>query len=466
MEQQEQQQNVWRQEENVKGQAQQRRSRKRKQPIGQRPTEELNRSERLDQSEQPNRSEQPGRSEEQQQMISKCRFSAGRRGYGAKNWKRALLLVLATMLVTAPLTLLVNYFFFEDPVVRKLRAVEAVVDRYFLYDIDQGLLENAAAAGYLQGLEDDYAYYYDPDAYAQKQQSDQGQIVNFGITIAIHPDTGLLTVAYVHRNSPAKQAGVQVGDVLTAINGVQLAGKTQQECADLIAKEEGTQLTVDIQRDGEALQLSTTLFTYEEDCVIWRKIGQTGYIRITTFHDVTFGQFEQALQDLQQQHVTGLVFDLRNNLGGSVDAVCDVLDLLLPEGVLLRIQDKNGTITEAEYSDANGIDLPMAVLTNEYTASSAEIFCMNIRDFQQGRLIGTTTYGKGIIQTTYTLYDETAVKITTGQIVALHGNSYHGTGLQPDVEVEPDAVSQKYGVGVFCTDAQDVVLQTALQTLQ
>ena len=149
-----------------------------------------------------------------------------------------------------------------------------------------------------------------------------------------------------------------------------------------------------------------------------------------------------------------------------MDAVCDVLDLLLPEGVLLRIQDKNGTITEAEYSDAQWVDLPMSVLTNEYTASSAEIFCMNIRDFQQGELVGTTTYGKGIIQTTYTLYDETAVKITTGQIVDRHGNSYHGTGLQPDVEVEPDAVSQKYGVGVFCTDAQDVVLQTALQTLQ
>ena len=451
MEQQEQQQNVWRQEENVKGrhpETQQQRSSKRKRPMGQRSTEEL------------------AQSEEQQQLRSKGRVIFWRRGHAIGNWKRPLLLILATMLVTAPLTLLVHYFFFEDPVVRKLRAVEAVVDRYFLYDTDQGLLENAAAAGYLQGLEDDYAYYYDPDAYAQKQQSDQGKIVNFGITIAIHPDAGLLTVSYVHRNSPAKQAGVQAGDVLTAINGVQLAGKTQQECADLIAKKEGTQLTVDIQRDGEALQLSTTLFTYEEDCVIWRKIGQTGYIRITTFNDVTFEQFEQALQDLQQQNVTGLVFDLRNNLGGSVDAVCDVLDLLLPEGVLLRIQDKNGTITEAEYSDANGVDLPMAVLTNAYTASSAEIFCMNIRDFQRGELVGTTTYGKGIIQTTYTLYDETAVKITTGQIVDRHGNSYHGTGLQPDVEVEPDAVSQKYGVGVFCTDAQDVVLQTALQTLQ
>ena len=234
----------------------------------------------------------------------------------------------------------------------------------------------------------------------------------------------------------------------------------------LIKGEENTQVTVSVVRDGEAdyLELSVERRTIEIQTVGSAMLeDQIGYISITSFDDVTTAQFNKALDELEAQGIKGLVVDLRDNGGGLVSSVCAILDRLLPEGLIVYTEDKYGN-REEETSDAEHyFDKPLAVLVNGNSASASEIFAGAVKDYGIGTLVGTKTFGKGIVQKIYPLHDGTAVKLTVSKYYTPKGNNIHEIGIEPDVEIE---LYEELKKEVLVPLEEDNQLQKAIEVLK
>ena len=379
--------------------------------------------------------------------------------------------VLAIMAVTFVGTMLVLGVDLTDlprqlAFLHKMCSIDTLTGRYALDGIDHESASDMAARGYVSVLEDDYAQYM---SNTEKEAWDdyyagQSSIAGIGIVAALHPDTKEYTVVEVYSDCPAHDADIQKGDVLASINGEALTAENGGALIDSIAGEVGDTITLTVRRGEEELKKTVTLDYYQIDPVTWRQIDDFGYIQISTFNDLTYDAFDKAVDALVEADVKGLIFDLRDNGGGLVDTCAKMLDKLLPEGDLVRVRYANGDVEVDNRSDCNAIDLPMAVIVNGNTASSSEIFTMNIRDYEKGIVVGTTTYGKGIVQTTYDLLDGSSVKFTTGEIVDKNGESYHDVGIQPDVKCTlSDYESSHY---YFLTDETDSFLQAAIDALR
>ncbi len=350
-----------------------------------------------------------------------------------------------TSCVSIVLTLAVVCFVFKIDVTRlpsqvsllsKMAQVDMYVGHKYVDDYDFEKAADNAASGYLSTLEDDYAEYFSVENEAENKKDTAGGRFGIGVNIAADPTSGEITVIYVNRQSPAAKAGLKKYDVVTEYNGISAKGKTTDDFVKEISGEEGKDVSLKILRGGKTIDIRLKCADYTADSVNWRTYENLGIINITTFDDTTKEQFDDAVKSLKSEKVKGFIIDLRNNLGGSVDACTAVLDELLGECDTCRVRYNDGKISVIGHSDKNMDDTPLCVLVNGYSASASEIFACAIRDNERGKIVGTKTFGKGIMQTTYELSDSSAVKFTTAYVVDKSGETYHKKGLEPDVEVE------------------------------
>lgn len=318
----------------------------------------------------------------------------------------------------------------------KIDTLEELIDTYYLDEIDKDALAEGVYAGIVDGLGDPYSVYYTAEEYEELLEESSGEYCGIGVTVIQDTSTGIITVLEVSEGSPAEEAGIAEDDVITAVGGNDASG---EELADVVAQikgDEGTTVTITVLRDGEYIDFEVERRVIEVVSVEGQMLDDdVGYIAISQFEENTYDQFVRAYEELLAEGMEAVIFDLRDNPGGLYSSVCDVLDYILPEGTLVYTEDKYGVI-ETQSSAASCIDIPMAVLINENSASAAEIFAGAVQDFEAGAIVGTTSYGKGIVQSIFPLSDGSAVKLTVSYYFTPDGNCIHGIGIEPDVEVE------------------------------
>ena len=317
--------------------------------------------------------------------------------------------------------------------VQKLNYLEELIDEEYLDEKDESSLREGLYAGLLAGLKDPYSTYYTAEQYKELNTSNEGSYVGIGAVLQ-KDDTGGAKIIQLYEGGPGEQAGLKKGDVIKAVDGADVTDKETSDIAAMVRDSEKDSVMLTIQRENE--EKTRDVKVEIRDVEIQMLSGDTGYIRISEFSEVTSDQYKKAFADLKEQGMKKLVVDLRDNPGGLLTAVCGVLRQILPEGRIVYTEDKNGKREEETCDGKNELDMPLAVLVNGNSASASEIFAGAIKDYDYGTLIGTKTFGKGIVQTVFPLENGDAIKITTAKYYTPKGHYIHGKGIQPDIKLE------------------------------
>ncbi len=343
----------------------------------------------------------------------------------------------------------------------KLEKLESLINEYYLKDVDQDDLQQGIYKGYIAGLNDPYSAYYDEEATKSFQESTEGEYDGIGAVMSQNRETGIITISQVYEGSPAEQAGIKDNDILYKVEDEEVTGQDLTEVVSKIKGEKGTDVKMTVLRGDERkeVQVTATRATIEYPTVNSKMLDNgIGYLRITEFDAVTYDQYMNAYNDLKNQGMKGMVVDLRSNPGGSLSIVCKILDEILPEGKIVYTQDKNGKEEDFTSDEEKKIDIPMTVLVNQYSASASEIFAGAIQDYKLGAIVGTQTYGKGVVQQIFDLKDGTCVKLTIAKYFTAKGQDIDGKGITPDVAIDYKADDNN-------SDA-DNQLDKAIETLQ
>ena len=347
---------------------------------------------------------------------------------------------------------------------KKTGEIEELINAYYLDEIDGQKVEDTMYTGMVAGLEDPYSVYYSKEELESMEESISGAYSGIGATLTQDPDTGELSVVSCFDGTPAQEAGLQPGDVITGWNGKSVEGMELSELVSKIKTDPEEQLILEIERDGETLEVELTRREVQIPTVEYEMLdNQIGYIRLVEFDEVTADQFKEALEDLENQNMEKLIIDVRNNPGGVLQVVCDMLDQLLPEGLIVYTEDKNGNRKEYTSDEEHQFTKPLAVLANENSASASEIFAGAIQDYGIGTIVGTTTFGKGIVQRTFYLSDGTGVKLTVAKYYTPKGHDIHKKGITPDVEIVLDEELKNQS---SISHEEDNQLQKAIEVLQ
>lgn len=340
-----------------------------------------------------------------------------------------------------------KYASLEKTIMNKVKVLEIFIDEYFLDDIDEEKMADSVYKGVINGLGDDYAAYYTEEEYKQIQEKTDGVYCGIGAYISVDAKTGLVTIVAPMKKSPAQKAGIKAGDMIYAVDGKEVSKLEISQVQALLKGEKGTDVDLTLLRGEKKVEVTVTRDEIVEDTVSSRMLdNQIGYIQVTAFEQVTAEQFRNAIDKLEKQGEKGLIIDLRNNGGGLLDTAVDMLDRMLPEGVVVYSKDKNGKKQEYKAEDPDKFDKPLVILVNENSASASEVFSGAIQDENVGKLAGTKTFGKGIVQGIFSLDDGSAVKMTTAKYYTPKGRNIHGKGLTPDIEVELSDEKEKLPV--------------------
>lgn len=327
----------------------------------------------------------------------------------------------------------------ENDVSAKLDLLNSLIDQYYLYEgeVDEDALAEGIYSGYTAALGDPYTEYYDREETAALMESTSGEFSGIGATMTQNTDGPGAVITAVYEGSPAAEAGLQAGDVISKVDGSDVSGMDLDSIVSLIKGEKGTEVKITVLRYGQEIETAAVRDIIQMQTVDSVMLDdQVGYISVSEFDDVTYDQFKSALDSLEAQGMAGLVIDLRNNPGGNLDTVTDMLKLLLPEGPIVSITDKNGDTEEITCDGSNEFTKPLAVLVNQYSASASEVFCGAVQDYGIGSIVGVTTFGKGVVQQLMDLGDGTCLKVTIAEYYTPSGRSINGIGVEPDVEVE------------------------------
>lgn len=323
----------------------------------------------------------------------------------------------------------------------KINVFKELIKENYLYEdeVDEAVLENSMIKGYIDGLGDPYSVYYDEQETKELLESTKGEFTGIGVVMQQDSATKVITFVTVYKDSPAEKGGLKNGDVLYKVDGENVSSQELDQIVAKVRGEKGTAVEITVLR-GEELEEVTTTLKRDKIEVQTVESGMMkehiGFLRISQFDTVTYSQFKEALEDLHKQGAKGLIFDVRNNPGGNLDTVCEILDLILPEGTIVYTEDKNGQKETFTSDEKNQLDIPMVVLINGASASASEIFAGAIKDYKVGTLVGETTYGKGVVQQIFPLTDGTSIKLTISEYFTPKGQSIHKKGVEPDVEVE------------------------------
>ena len=345
----------------------------------------------------------------------------------------------------------------------KIRQIEEMLDTYYVEDYDKELAEELMYTGLVAGVGDPYTYYLSADSLAEQVEKNSGHFVGIGVEIYAGDD-GYIVGSSVTPGGPAEAAGILAEDKITEVDGESITGKTAADVSALVKGEEGTDVTLTIFREstGEVLEKTVTRQDIQVQTVSWRMMDDNiGYISITNFRENTYNQFKEALDTLEAEGMEKLVLDLRNNTGGLVKSAHEIGEELLPEGIMVYTMDKEGNREDTLCDDVYN-DVPMVVLVNGNSASAAEILAGAIQDTGRGELIGTTTFGKGLVQRLFTLPDGSGLNVTIQKYYTPNGTSIHGVGITPDYEVElPEEYAQQTNIPAEA----DTQLQKAVEVL-
>lgn len=330
----------------------------------------------------------------------------------------------------------------------KAEFLEKFVDKYYLEEKDERAWEEGAYKGMIKSLGDPYSEYYSAEEYDDMMVSMTGDYAGVGALLQKDTTTGVVTITKVYKGTPAEEAGLEKGDIILYADEFSSLDEELDKFVMHIRGEAGTTVKLTILRGEEERQFIIKRAKISAPSVEYQMLADNiGYIEVSQFLEKTDEDFIDAYEDLKSQGMEKVVVDLRGNGGGLVDSVTNLLDYLLPEGVLVYTENKDGG--QYKYnSDAKSQDLPMVVLVDANTASASEIFAGAVRDYDYAKLIGTKTFGKGIVQSTVQLYDGSAVKLTTDYYYTPKGECIHGEGIEPDIEIEyePLEEGEKYEV--------------------
>ena len=322
--------------------------------------------------------------------------------------------------------------------VQKIEYLEKMIDQEYLGEVDNDEMAEGVYAGLVYGLGDVYSRYYTADEYAQETASTDGAYAGIGVSIQKNKNGGV-QIAECYEGGPGADAGLQTGDVITAINDTDV---TDMELSDVVSlirenKDKTIVLTVFRENEEKSREISVDVTDVELPSVFGEMLDKkTGYIQITQFTGVTPQQYKDMFAELKDKGMERLVIDLRDNPGGLLTSVCDILREILPEGLIVYTEDKDGNREEETCDGKNKLNMPLAVLVNENSASASEIFAGAVQDHGVGTIVGTTTYGKGVVQELRQLSDGSAVKLTVSNYYTPNGNSINKVGIKPDVEVK------------------------------
>ena len=342
-------------------------------------------------------------------------------------------------------------------ITKKITTLQQIIDKYYLFDEDTTQVEDWIYKGMMFGLNDPYTTYYTAEEYQKLNEDTEGEYHGIGVMISQNRGTGLITVIKVFKDTPAAEAGMRPGDILYKVGDMEVTGMDMDILVkDYIKGKDGSEveLTVFRQDEGEYVDLKMERRNVTVQTVEYQMMEDSvGYIAVSQFDVVTADQFKAAVNDLEKQGMKKLVVDLRNNPGGVLGTVVDMLDYILPDDLtiegdkdlvrtnpeatlLVYMADKNGKGEQEYASDGHSLDIPMAVLVNGESASASEVFTGAMKDYGRATIVGTKTFGKGIVQNLIPLDNGTAIKMTTAHYYTPSGFDLHGKGIEPDVEVE------------------------------
>ncbi len=392
----------------------------------------------------------------------------------------AILLVAATALITYQITYgnlekkysetIYTIADKETSSYTKLNAIDEIVRKTYIHEIDEEELEEGLIYGYLYGIGDKYATYLDSEEYERYSEQKNGEQVGLGVSVIYDSTMDGIYVTAVNGDSPAMEAGIRAGDIIYAVDGETVTDRGYYDTIAYIASgEPGDPVTVTVKKGED--------YTVTEDYVIVRQVidshtveyelygGSVGYVSISSFDVPTPDEFIGAMEDLKAQGATSYVFDVRYNSGGALDSIQAILDYLLPDGPIIRIYSRDSGETVLS-SDANCVEAPMVVLVNENTASAAELFASALRDYNKAKLVGTTTYGKGTMQTMLPLSPNIgggALSVSTGMYNPPFSDNYEDVGLSPDIEIELPPEQEE--IFYMLPLSEDVQFQEAIKTV-
>lgn len=333
-----------------------------------------------------------------------------------------------------------------DKVVSKLNFLQKLVDDYYLKNVKDVSFEDGVYKGFIASLQDPYSVYYTKDEYNALMESSSGVYCGIGATVSQDAKTGVITIVKPFSTGPAYKVGVLPGDVLYKVDDDSVAGLDLTQVVGKMKGEEGTKVRVSVVREGksEPIEYTITRQKIEIPTIEYKMLdNKIGYIMIAEFDEITVEQFVKAVDQLEKEGMEGLVLDVRNNPGGLLTSVVKILDRLLPPELIVYTEDKAGNREDEKAVDKKQVTLPMAVLINGQSASASEIFAGALQDYETATIIGTTSFGKGIVQKVIPLSDGTAVKLTISKYFTPKGRNIHGTGIEPDLEVELNSDVQK-----------------------
>lgn len=349
----------------------------------------------------------------------------------------------------------------------KVDYINDLIDEKFYFEAsDEEEREEYIYKGILESLDDPYSVYYTAEEYADMMNTSTGSYQGIGVSIQQNAETKLLTVIRVFQGSGAEEAGILPKDHIIGVDGRELNGEDVSEVVSWIKGDPGTTVDITVYRPSteEELTLTVERRTVDNSTVSYSmKANNIGYIEVTDFYEKTAEQFRIAIKELQAQGMQSLIVDLRNNPGGYVSTVVDMCDQILAEGGIVYTEDKEGTVLEKfDADDRESLDIPMVVLVNGNSASASEIFAGCMKDHGVATLVGTTTYGKGIVQQVIPLSDGSAVKLTIAKYFTPNGNDIHKQGIEPDIVIElPEELLKE----PIIPEEQDVQLQKAMEIL-
>ena len=352
----------------------------------------------------------------------------------------------------------------NDETLGKIEALEDVIDTYY-YKTDVDKEEEAVGMykGLMDSLGDPYSVYYTEEELNDLMTDTAGIYYGIGAYVSLDEDMNLPRISGVMPGTPAERAELMTDDIIYEVDKESTQGLKLDEVVSLIKGPEGTTVHLTLLRGSkmEEIEVDVERSAVEVPTVNTKLLGEKeniGYLQITEFDDITPDQFTEGMAELRESNIEGLIIDLRSNPGGSLQAVCDIARQILPKGIIVYTVDRNGEREDYTCDGAHEIDIPVVVLVNQYSASASEILSGAIKDYKLGKLVGMTTFGKGIVQRVFDLKDGTAVKLTVSNYYTPNGNNIHGIGIEPDVEVEYDA-------DAYAKDKTDNQLDKAVEVM-
>lgn len=388
--------------------------------------------------------------------------------------------IIMLIIITALLSSLITTIFIKETIISSsslesirenggttgvegaLATIRTMIEDEYIGEIDDEQMLEMAIKGYVAGVGDEYTEYYTPEEMQEQLETAVGNYVGIGIYMVVNYEDGIITVLEPMEGSPAESAGLKEGDIINKVEGTEVTKDNVEEMSDAIKGEEGTKVKLEIKREDETFDVEVERKKIEVSHIDSRMLeSNIGYIQIADFDGGAAKEFRENYEKLKSEGATSLIIDIRNNGGGVVDESIDILEMICDKGSTLLIEkdkDGNETITTAEEDPI--INMPIVVLTNEYSASASEILAGALKDNGKATIIGEKTYGKGVIQTLYSLSDGSGLKITTAEYCTPNRNSINKIGIEPDIEVKlPENTKE-------ITDKNDTQLKKAIEELK